>query len=621
VKEDVLCHGDATGSIELTVIGGTQPFTYLWSNTSISGSISNLVAGIYNYQVTDANGCIETGSVEILQPAAPLSVIPTIEAVSCNGFSDGSIVLAVSGGTTNYTYAWQNSQFLLSQTGNSLIDFPADDYRYEITDANGCKLIDTLTISEPTLLVSTISGVDILCKGDSTGSASIVVSGGVTPYSYTWNTGDVVSSITDLPTGNYDVTVVDGNNCVLTNSIFLNEPQDSLSFTFETEDVLCNDGNNGSIALTVEGGTSPYAYAWSNGDTFPLLSGLTAGMYSFVVTDNNGCTITDSIEIFQPDPLVMNETITNVTCFGFSDGIIDIEPTGGTTPYNYTWFNSTFALSSTNQDLIDYPADVYQVVITDTNGCVYESFFELTEPDVLEVSYSFNPISCFNGTDGNVFIEVQGGTPAYDFNWSNGSTSQDLINVPFGVYNLIVTDAQNCVDSIEATLDQPEPITMTFTTEEVTCVDQFDGIAEVFPTGGNGGYLYSWSNGETNSLNEGLSNQWYTVVITDILDCTGQDSVFIERNLIGCIDPVNAFSPNADNYNDTWVIDNIELYPNMHMQIYNKWGGLVFNLEGDYMPWDGTQNERPLPSEVYYYILKLNNEENDVLTGNITIIR
>jgi gliding motility-associated-like protein len=620
-KVDVLCNADATGSIMLVVTGGTAPYTYLWSNGSITSSISNLLAVSYNYQVTDANGCVETGTVEIFEPAAPLLVVPTIQDVSCNGFSDGSITLTVSGGTPGYAYEWQNSQFLLSQTGGSLIGFPADDYRFEVTDANGCNVVDTLTIEEPTLLESTISGVDILCKGDSTGSVAIVVSGGVLPYSYTWNTGDVVSSVSNLPAGSYNVTVVDGNNCILTNSIVLTEPQDSLSFTFVTEDVLCNDGSNGSIALTVAGGTSPYVYDWSNGATSPLLTSLTAGVYTFEVTDNNGCLIGDSIEIFQPDPLVMNETITNVTCFGFSDGLIDIQPTGGTMPYSYAWFNSTFALSSMNQDLIGYPADVYQVIITDTNDCVYESFFEITEPDLLEISFSFNPISCFDGADGNVFVDVQGGTTAYNFNWSDGSANQDLTNVPFGDYQLIVTDAQNCMDSIEVTLDQPEAVTMTFTSQEVSCVDQFDGIAEVFPAGGNGGYIYDWSNGEINSLNEGLSNQWYSVVITDILGCTGTDSVFIDRNLIGCIDPVNAFSPNGDNYNDTWIIDNIQLYPKMQMQIFNKWGVLVHNLEGDYLPWDGTQNERPLPSEVYYYILMLNNEENDVLTGNITIIR
>ena len=620
-KVDVLCHGNATGSITLSVNGGTAPFTYLWSNGSVTSTISNLVAGVYNYQVTDGNDCIETGTVEVFQPTTALSVIPVIQDVSCNGFSDGEITLTAAGGTPGYTYEWQDSQFLLSQTGSSLIAFPADNYRYEVTDANGCSVVDTLSIAEPTLLESIISGVDILCKGDNTGSVSVSVSGGLPPYSYLWNTGDVVPTVLNLPAGPYNLTVLDSNNCILSDGIVLSEPQDSISFIFVTEDVLCNDGSNGSISLTVEGGTSPYTYNWSNGSTSPFISGLTAGIYDFEVTDDNGCSLGDSLEIFQPDALVMNETITNVSCFGFSDGIIDIQPTGGTMPYSYAWFNSNFALSSTNQDLIGYTVDIYQVIITDTNECVYESFFELTEPDLLEISYTFNPISCFNASDGNIIVDVQGGTTDYNFNWSNGSTNQDLINVPLGNYQLTVTDGQNCIDSVEVTLDQPIPITMTFTSQGVSCQDQFDGIAEVFPVGGNGGYIYDWSNGEVNNLNEGLSNQWYSIVVTDILGCTGTDSVFVDRNLIGCIDPVNAFSPNGDNYNDTWIIDNIELYPNMQMQIFNKWGNLVYNLEGTYLPWDGTENDRELPSEVYYYILKLNNEENDVLTGNITIIR
>lgn len=621
IKADVLCHGDATGSIQLTVTGGTPNYTYTWSNGAINPSNTNLIAGTYNYLVTDDNGCTESGIIPISQPSAPLFVIPTIQDVTCFGFSNGSINLNVSGGTPAYTYEWRNSQFLLSQTGPNLTNFPANSYRYEITDANGCKLVDTLEINQPTLLTSSISGVDILCKGDNTGSTAIVAAGGTLPYSYLWNTGDVVPNLSSLFAGTYSVSVVDANNCITTNSIILHEPLDTLGYSFTTQDVLCNDGNDGAIMLDVTGGTSPYAYNWSNGSTVPVLSGLTAGMYYFLVTDNNGCQVNDSMQIFQPDPLIMNESITNASCFAFSNGIIDIDPTGGTEPYTYTWFNSMFALSSTQQDLVNYPADIYQVIIQDTNNCFYESFFEITQPDPLEVSYTFTPISCYNGTDGNIIVTVTGGTEDYYFDWSNGSTLQNQLNIPIGLYSLTVTDEQNCVISLDVTLDEPEPITMTFTTQEVTCIDQFDGIAEVFPTGGNGGYNYSWNNGELSSINIGLSNQWYYITVSDIIGCIGQDSVFIPKNNIGCIEPVNTFSPNGDNYNDTWVIDNLELYPNMHMQVYNKWGGLVYDFQGLYSPWNGTQKDRPLPSEVYYYILKLNNEENDVLTGNITIIR
>jgi gliding motility-associated-like protein len=621
VKTDVLCFGESTGQIQLNVAGGTPSYSYIWSDGSITPTITNLVAGNYSYEVTDANGCQVLGSIEIEQPNDPIQVIPTITDVSCFGFSDGVITLSVSGGTTNYTFQWQNSQFLLSQTGPSLMNFPANSYRYEITDANGCKAIDTLQINQPTELTSAISGANILCRGENTGSVSVIANGGVSPYSYSWNTGDVVPNINNLFAGLYEVTIVDDNNCVTTNSILLTEPDDTLGYSFTTTDVLCNDGNNGMVNLTVTGGTTPYAYDWSNGDNIPVITGLTAGMYSFVVTDNNGCTVQDSMEIFQPDPLEMNETITNASCFGFSDGIIDIEPTGGTGPYTYTWFNSMFALSSTQQDLINYPADIYQVIIEDTNNCIYESFFEITHPDPLEVSYTFTPISCFNGTDGNIIVTVSGGTEDYYFDWSNGAITQNQMNVPIGVYTLLVTDEQGCEENIEVTLDEPEPITMSFTSTEVSCIDQFDGTAQVFPQGGNGGYNYNWNNGEISDINIGLSNQWYYITVTDILGCFGQDSVFINKNNIGCIDPVNTFSPNGDNYNDTWVIDNLELYPDMHMQVYNKWGVLIYNAQGIYEPWDGTQNDRPLPSEVYYYILKLNNVENDILTGNITIIR
>jgi gliding motility-associated-like protein len=248
-------------------------------------------------------------------------------------------------------------------------------------------------------------------------------------------------------------------------------------------------------------------------------------------------------------------------------------------------------------------------------------FLEIEQPDSIVIEYTFNIVSCNDGADASIDVEVTGGTPAYDFIWSNGETTEDLTNVPSGVYNMDLTDQNGCEDSLEVVITQPEPITVSFETTVVTCEDQFDGTAVATAAGGNGGYDYYWENGTVGAFTDQLTNDWHTVEIIDILGCDHVDSVFIDVNPIGCIDPVNTFTPNEDNYNDTWVIDNMELYPNLKLQIFNKWGNLVHTIENEYTPWDGTYKGGDLPAGVFFWTLYLNNDDNDVLRGNITIIR
>jgi gliding motility-associated-like protein len=619
--DPVLCFGENTGAIDLTVSGGTPNYTFSWGSGQITEDISNLLAGSYSYTVIDANNCTESGNVVITQPSQPLAVTNSITNVNCFGESNGSIDLSVTGGTPNYSFEWSNSSFQLSTTSEDLINVLADDYRFEITDENGCKIIDTLTITEPPLLTTSLTSVDILCKGGSTGSIDLTVMGGTNPYIYAWSNGLISEDLFNLNAGFYDVLVTDDHGCEATNSVELTEPQDSLESSFTFTNVTCNDGTDGEILLDIIGGTPDYDIVWSTGDTVLLLTDLVAGTYDYEVIDNNGCQVSDTVIIDQPDPVTLNETITNVSCFGLSDGIIDIAPTGGTSPYSFTWYNSDFALSAQTEDLVDFPAEIYQLEIEDTNGCRYEMFLEITEPEIIEITYTFDIVSCSDGDDANIDVSVVGGTPAYDFTWSNGATTEDLTSIPAGTYSLDLVDQNGCEDSLEVEITQPVPLSIAFETTDVTCEDQFDGTAYATAAGGNGGYEYTWENGTLDAFTDQLASDWHAVEVVDILGCSLTDSVFIDVNPIACIDPVNTFTPNEDNYNDTWVIDNMALYPDLKMQIFNKWGNLIHTIEKEYTPWDGTYNGAALPAGVYYWTLYLNNEDKDVLKGNITIIR
>ncbi len=618
---NVLCFGNSTGSIAINAAGGTIPYTYNWVSGQNTSTISNLSAGTYSFTITDFNGCNLSGNLNVTQPNAPLSITNSLVNVTCNGFMNGSINTSVSGGTLPYDFNWSNGIYLLAYDTEDLTSIPAETYAVLVIDNNGCSIADTFVITQPTALNNTLTGINILCHSDSTGSINLTALGATPPYSYVWSNGITSEDQSSIPAGTYQVTLTDANGCSKSDSIVLTEPQFPISYSFTTSDVTCRDGSNGSIDLSVAGGTPLYTYTWSNASSNALNDSLTAGVYSFLVTDANGCAATDSMTIYQPAALTINESITPVTCYGLSDGMIDLTTLGGTAPYQFTWFNSTFALSAQTEDLIGFPTDTYQVEIIDSNGCFYEYFLILPQPDSLYITTNDVMVTCFGGTDGAIDISVFGGNPGYTYQWSTGEVTEDISNLPSGTYNVLVTDTKNCTDSAEIVIVSPEPISSSITTTAVSCIDQADGSALVEATGGVGLFTYLWSNGTSNALNESLSNTLYSVLITDALGCTGTDSVVVPINPVSCIDPVNCFTPNSDQVNDTWVIDNMTLYPDLSLTIFNKWGNLVFEQKGTYSPWDGTYDSRALPAGTYYYIINLNYLDRAPVTGTINILK
>ena len=617
----VNCFGFSTGAVDLTPAGGTAPYTYSWSNGQITQDIANLVSNNYAYTITDFNGCILAGSSIVTQPAAPLNVTNILTHVNCFGESNGAINLTTTGGTAPYTYTWINSVYNLSNITEDLSNLAAETYTFTATDSKGCLFSAPLIITEPTPLVDNISGVNVLCKFGNNGSVDYNVSGGTLPYTYIWSNGQISEDITTLVAGLYTVTMLDDHNCTLSNSQLITEPLFPLTYSDITTNVKCNNGTDGSIDIEVLGGTIPYTYLWSNGATTHLTTDLVAGTYSFDVTDANGCIISDALIVTQPADLTLNEVITPVTCFGLVNGIIDVSPVGGTLPYNYTWYNSTFALSAQTQDLNNYPADIYQLEVIDSNGCFYENFFTILQPNELVVSFTSDNVNCAGGSDGSILIDIVGGNGTYTQLWSNGSVVEDLLNVPVGYYEVVVTDFKNCKDSIDVTIYEPAPLDLDFTLTDVSCIDNYDGTAIAIPSGGTGNVYYAWSTGATTGSVIDLAMGTYDLQITDILGCSYTESFNIGKDSIGCVFPVTAFSPNGDAYNDQWFIQNMDLYPNAEMTVFNKWGNIVYERKGLYEPWNGQIQGEDAPATVYFYILYLNNNGQEKITGTISIVR
>ncbi|MBK9736610.1 MAG: SprB repeat-containing protein [Saprospiraceae bacterium] len=278
---DVLCNGAPTGSIDLTVTGGTGAYTYSWTGGATTQDRSGLAAGTYTVTVTDANACTKTSSATITQPTA--IVLSTTQVnVLCNGASTASIDLTVTGGTGAYTYSWTGGATTQDRSG-----LAAGTYTVTVTDANACTKTSSATITQPTGHVLTETHMNVACNGQTNGSIDLTVTGGVSPYTYSWTGGATTQDRSGLAAGIYTVTVTDPNACTKTLSVTI-ALTSTTALTSTQVNVLCNGAASGSIDLSVSGGTSPYTYNWA-ALVSEDRSGLSQGTYTVTVTDNLGC--------------------------------------------------------------------------------------------------------------------------------------------------------------------------------------------------------------------------------------------------------------------------------------------------------------------------------------------
>lgn len=618
---DVNCFGGNDGTADLTVSGGTPPYSYFWSDGAVTQDRDDLSAGTYDVLIVDFNGCETQNSITINQPLAPLQSNFIITNVRCFGESNGVADLTVTGGTPPYRYAWVNSDFVLSVTVQDLISFPADTYTVTITDTNNCILIDTAIITQPPLLEIFLTATNVKCFGENSGEIDLAIVGGTPPYNVQWSNGETSEDLFNLFFGEYSVTVTDANNCVAIDTIIITQPDRPLSAVSETINTRCFGENDGRLLIVVDGGTPPYNYLWTTGDTTRLVTELFAGFYTVTVTDTNGCVLIDSFEVKQPDKIEIIPTITDVSCYGFSDGDIEIEVLGGTPPFRYDWANSRFNISVITKDLIDVPTDTYTLGVVDSNGCFTSNSFFLPEPDTLLANADVKGVRCHNDIDGSITLFPTGGNEPYFFNWSTGDTIQNLTDLIPGFYDLTMTDAKGClfIDTFE--IINPEPITLKLFVTPNSCIDLFNGSILIESFGGHGSWQYTWSDGSNENPLTGVPQNEYFVTVSDLLSCSKDTFAFLPTIPRSCVEIPNTFTPNGDGKNDLWQIRDIDIYPNCVLRVFNKLGRMVFESNRGYTElWDGTYNGKPLPTDTYYYILDLANGRQPN-TGAITIMR
>jgi hypothetical protein len=439
---NVLCFGNATGSATLTASGGISPYSYSWSGAQTTSVISGQTSGIQTVTLTDANSCTIAATANITQPASALGSATAVTNVLCFGNATGSATLTASGGTSPYSYSWSGAQTTSVISGQT-----SGVKTVTITDANSCTTTNTVNITQPASGMTTSTAItNVLCFGAATGAATVTVSGGSTPYSYSWSGAQTTSVISGQNAGVKTVTITDASACSATTTVTISQPASALSTVTAVTNVLCFGNATGSATLTASGGTSPYSYSWSGAQTTSVISGQTSGIQTVTLTDANSCTIAATANITQPASALSSATaVTNVLCFGNATGSATLTASGGTAPYTYLWSSAqtTSVISGLN-------SGVRTVTLTDANNCTTTNTVNITQPaSGLSISISASSSSLCLGNTVTLTANGSGGSGAVTYTWVAGPTSSinAVSPVANSTYTVNATDAGACAAS------------------------------------------------------------------------------------------------------------------------------------------------------------------------------
>ncbi|MDY0779349.1 T9SS type A sorting domain-containing protein [Tenacibaculum sp. IB213877] len=566
---DVECYDQNTGSIDITVTGGTTfpdgTYSYSWSNGEKIEDLTGLHSGVYKVTVTDSNNCFIEETITITQPEEYKILVDTFQEPTGAGLSDGRIAISVVGGTPGYTYQWFNeSGALLSET-NQINNIPTGEYKVIVRDSVGCLIESDLLLQEPEPLMISIQQIqEISCNGDLSGALQLVTEGGVGGNIYTWyNTLDdseIGSSVvkSGLAAGTYYVKVVDANGIEAVSELYTITQPAIIEVSYAQEDLSCFESEDGKIFLEASGGTGNYYYRikkdnasyrdWQVflADNNTSIENLSKGNYQIQVRDEKDCFLVENditkvieVSLTQPDLLVIEGEVTDVTGFELTNGNIITTVTGGTEPYIYEWKDELGnILASTSSSLNNVKKGIYTLIVEDAQNCIINKDFVVEQPDKLEVLINQQNIVLCNGDqNASLNTEVTGGVPfvngnPYKYEWYRSgsdvvlSTNSTLVNIGIGSYYVIVTDANNNItQSEDFIVAQPDVLTVQLQGVSSGCGgnDDWEIISTV--SGGTAPYTYFWSTGDDTKDLTNVSTGNYFVVIRDANGCQVTENI------------------------------------------------------------------------------------------------
>ena len=512
--------GESTGAINTTPGGGNAPYTFNWSNGASTEDLSNIPPGTYTVTITDNNGCTVVRDVIVDDNLININVTGTVVAnTTCNG-GNGSIDVSVSPNGT-YEYEWSNGA-----TTQDISNLEPGTYVVTVTTGVTCTGTASFTVNDnPNAPQLNATTVQTTCDLEN-GSINLTVSGGVSPYTFSWSGGQTTEDIANIPAGTYTVTVTGANGCTNTLDVTVNNnnPPFNVSGTV-VNNTTCN-GGNGSINVSVNPNGN-YTYEWApGGQTTQDISNLPPGTYSVTVSAGGSCTETAEFTVEDnPNEPQLNAQTVSTTC-DLSNGSINLSVSGGVAPYTFQWGSG-----QTTEDISNIPAGTYTVTVSGANGCTAE--LEVTvdnnNPPININGNVVNNTTC-NGGNGSIDISISP-NGNYTYQWSpGGQTTQDINNLPPGEYTVTVNGAGSCSETASFTVeDNPNEPQLDATTTESTC-DLNNGSINLSVSGGVAPYTFQWGSGQTTEDITGVPAGAYSVTVTGANGCTGVLDVSVDNN-------------------------------------------------------------------------------------------
>lgn len=636
------CYGQNTARFEVNASGGTSPYSYKWSNGTLTGTTSlalNIPAGLYNLTITDVNSCAKTDSIRILSPTE-LKVEIEQTKKSCAGANESEAeIKTISGGTINYAYNWSNFSNNTTATG-----LKPGLLTLTVTDAKNCTVTDQITIEELDSIRADLIFLKPTCYDAADGQMAIsFIKGGIgngqlDQYNYFWNTIPFQDAFTatDLRGGTtYEVVITDNQGCKGIASQYLPQPN-PITLQTTSEKVKCNGGKTGAATVLAKGDNNTYSYQWDdpNNQTVAKATLLGAGTYNVTVTDDQNCSASTSVKIEEPPALVLdNTTVKKNDCYGDNKGEISVSILGGTGTYRYKW-NTTDTTSS----LKKLKGGTYTLTVIDANACQLVSPVTLEDPAELTLTTSVTNVKCNGQKNGTIAYVANGGTKPYSYSTDgvnyNGFTK--LLSLGAGDYVVYVKDIKGCTNEAVASITQPEKFTVT-ASDDVSI--EFGETAVISATyeNNNGDVKLKWSGPNPDAMSCTLCdevtvtpklNAYYTVNAVDANGCKAEDFVNVYvKSEKGTLVPTG-FSPNNDNENDLLLVHTRKPVKVRYFKVFDRWGELLYEAV-DYdntntkIGWDGTFRGSNMPSGTYIWLVEVEypNGETERLKGSTLLIR
>lgn len=444
--------GVSDGSITVSVFGGVPPYTFTWSNGSTTQNQQQLPAGTYLVTITDVNGCEYTESATV-NNTGNLSVTTTVQYDTCQGTA-----CIIANSVPNATYTWSNGQ-----TGQQICGLADFTYSVTVTGPSGCTGIASVPITNVTTMQVSATSVAASCGSDGSVIASAV--NGSPPYTYLWNTNDTTAQVTNLPAGNYTVTVTDNNGC----SAVGNTTISSGVFTVDSVIVIpatCATSTDGAATVFVTGTNPPFDYAWSDGHNTNANTGLASGTYTVTITDANSCILVQSVTISEVSLQVTTGIITQSNCLTGQSGALFASALNGSAPYSYDWSNNV-----TGDTITGLSTGGYTVTVTDNSGC-----------SAVRHQFVTSSVNCRARVSGRVYVDLDsdcnntpadvgvGGVMVTTGGYSNGYTNSQgnwVTYLDAGVYYLKVFNIGNGAHLTNACGVDSMIVTVTDTTSQI----------------------------------------------------------------------------------------------------------------------------------------------------------